>query len=228
MLYVIAYVILTCSTILLQAENPVSRLWFDQTGSCKGCDLSHGKKFKKSIKKLKLLGKKIDLSDAYLEGADLSDADLYGANLENAHLDNAHLEHADLRHSVLKNVSLSNAHLKGAHLDSADLEWADLEGADLEGAILKSAYLRFARLYKAHIKNADFKYAVLDYANFAETDIESALNLLDNGSFYTVHRYPQQARRILFKTLYIVQPLNDEVLALLQLIAAIKRECEIT
>lgn len=181
---------LLCTAILfsaatrLRAENPVNRLWFDQTGDGRGCDLSYGKHFKKSIKALKERGKTIDLSGANLEGADFSQADLYGAHFENAQMDHAIFTLADLRHAHLRNCSLVQAHLQHADLESADLENANLEGAYLEHANFKSAYMRYTSLRKSHLRGADFDYAVVSYADFSEAhDLEKAVNLQENDTF---------------------------------------------
>ncbi|TRU44385.1 MAG: pentapeptide repeat-containing protein [Microcystis aeruginosa Ma_QC_Ca_00000000_S207] len=61
----------------------------------------------------------VDLSGAFLIGANLSDADLRGANLSDA----------DLR----------GANLSGANLWIADLSWANLSGAEVENAIFTNA-----------------------------------------------------------------------------------------
>ena len=68
--------------------------------------------------------------------ANLCDADLRGADLRNANLRDADLRGADLR----------NADLRGADLRDADLCGADLRGADLRDAILCDANFDQAKI----------------------------------------------------------------------------------
>jgi hypothetical protein len=78
--------------------------------------------------------KRVNLSYAHLEGADLR-----AAHLERAHLIEAHLEGADLG---------------DAHLEGANLLWVYLEGADLEGAHLERTNLRGASLTSVDLTGA--------------------------------------------------------------------------
>jgi hypothetical protein len=86
-------------------------------------------------------GKRADLTDANLWGANLTDATLTGANLEDAIL-----RGADLRGAILSGASLRGADLSGAILSGANLTGADLERANLTGASLERANLWCANL----------------------------------------------------------------------------------
>ena len=82
---------------------------------------------------------RIDLSNAYLRGADLRGANLSGAYLRGADLSGADLYGADLRGAYLRDADLRDADLSGADLRDADLRGADLSGTVLEN---KTASLR--------------------------------------------------------------------------------------
>jgi len=68
------------------------------------------------------LGQRIDLRDAYLNGADLSGADLSGANLSGANLTRANLSGADLSRADLTRADLTRANLSGAYLSGSCLD----------------------------------------------------------------------------------------------------------
>jgi hypothetical protein len=78
----------------------------------------------------KVQGKRANLIDANLTGADLTGANLYNANLTGAILRGANLPGADLR-----GADLEDANLTGADLTSATLTGANLVDANLTGAI---------------------------------------------------------------------------------------------
>jgi hypothetical protein len=81
---------------------------------------------------------KVDLSGAYLRGADLRGADLSGADLRGAYLRGADLYGADLRGAYLRGADLYGADLRRAYLRGADLYGADLgEAKWRDGIILK-------------------------------------------------------------------------------------------
>ena len=77
-------------------------------------------------------GKRADLRDTVLRGADLSYVDLRGADLTNA--------------------DLEGANLKGVDLSGVDLRYAYLEDADLEGAVLEGANLKYAYLTNVNLE----------------------------------------------------------------------------
>ena len=132
---------------------------------------------------------KTNLSNTYLEGADLTGADLTEAHLEGACLRKAHLEGADLT-----GADLTEAHLEGAHLTKydkteydydesgcisgysiikeANLNWAHLRKAHLEGAYLRQAHLEGADLTEAHLEGADLTEAHLEGADLTEAHFE--------------------------------------------------------
>ena len=132
---------------------------------------------------------KANLSNTYLEGADLTGTDLTEAHLEGACLRKAHLEGADLT-----GADLRQAHLEGAHLTKydkteydydesgyisgysiikeANLKWTHLRKAHLEGADLTEAHLEGADLTEAHFEMTDFIGAHLDGANFTKVDLK--------------------------------------------------------
>ena len=88
----------------------------------------------------------VDLSGAWLDGADLSGANLQGADLSgaflwSAHLDGANLASANLAGGLLFDADLSGADLHVANLGRADLLRADLSGADLSGATVTDRQL---------------------------------------------------------------------------------------
>lgn len=70
----------------------------------------------------------VDLTEAYLNNANLIDLNLTGAHLRGVSLVKANLNVA----------KLSEADLSGAILFGANLHWAKLDGADLSGAVLMS------------------------------------------------------------------------------------------
>ena len=71
--------------------------------------------------------RRIDLSDASLNGADLR-----YANLEDADFTIANLENADLEHANLENTNFTKANLKDTDLRNANLENADFTKANLK------------------------------------------------------------------------------------------------
>ena len=107
-------------------------------------------------------GKRADLSDADLSGADLRRACLSGANLYCADLRRADLSDAILRGADLRGADLYDADLSGADLHHANLSDADLNGADLSGADLHHANLR-----DADLNGADLRRACLSGANLS-------------------------------------------------------------
>ena len=88
-----------------------------------------------------------DLSNAWLEKADLKKADFSGANLYRANLEYADLRGANFTGADLSNVRLRGANLTNAILDNAILRYTNLGEANLSGASLKGTKLKDARFY---------------------------------------------------------------------------------
>ena len=114
---------------------------------------------------------KVDLSGAFLEGADLKGvyfekanleganlegADLYDAHLSGSNLNNANLERANLKIANLHKVNLEEANLKNANLESANLHSTNLEKANLHNARLQGSHIHNINLEKANIEGVDF------------------------------------------------------------------------
>jgi hypothetical protein len=97
-----------------------------------------------------------------LVGVDVSSAFLQGANLRNANLLRANLSAADLRNSDLAGsnltlASLDSANLRNAALDHARCAQADLRNADLNGSSLVGADLSGATVEDADLRSADLR-----------------------------------------------------------------------
>jgi hypothetical protein len=95
--------------------------------------------------------KGIDVSRAFLggadlRGADLSHAELLGVSLHKADLRTARLVGTVLQHAFLWDTDLRQADLREADLRHANLKEARLVGADLRGALLTGAKLEGAIL----------------------------------------------------------------------------------
>ena len=72
--------------------------------------------------------------------ADLREADLYGANLREANLYGANLREANLYGANLRGAGLHGADLRGAGLHGADLRGANLHGTNLYGATIAEGF----------------------------------------------------------------------------------------
>jgi hypothetical protein len=123
-----------------------------------------------------------DLSDTNLRGADLSgahlkEADFRGANLERTRLIGANLEEALFRFADLKRADLLGANLRDIDFRRANLEEADLSKAHLEEAYFREANLKGADLWKAHLEKASFLNADLEEANLEEAYLEKTEEL---------------------------------------------------
>ena len=121
------------------------------------------------------------LTGAHLEGAHLEYAHLDDAHLQGAFLMGAHLQGAHLGDAFLEDAKLMGAHLQGAHLEDAKLMGAQLMGAHLEGAHLISAKLMGTDLSGAHLMGANLSWADLTGARLDNTDLTGAI--LDNTDF---------------------------------------------
>ena len=100
-------------------------------------------------------GKRANLTEANLHGADLRWANLHGTDLSWANLHGADLREADLSGADLRWANLTEADLRWANLHRADLRWANLHRADLHGANLHEADLHGANLHGADLSESD-------------------------------------------------------------------------
>ncbi len=114
-------------------------------------------------------GKRANLHDAGLRGADLRNANLCSANLRNADLCSADLCNANLR-----DANLCGADLRYANLRNANLRDTDLRGADLRHANLCGTDLRYADLCFTFLNRANLDYANLSNTNLSDADLREA------------------------------------------------------
>jgi len=115
-----------------------------------------------------------DLRRAELINLDLSGAILTGADLTNAFLNDANLSGADLTSAILTGALLIGTNMNGADLTGADLTSADLTGANLIGAVLANAILSSADLTGADLTNANLSSAFLIGANLTGANLPGA------------------------------------------------------
>ena len=140
------------------------QLWLESNGR-------NGKKADLSNKNL--IG--ADLEGANLRGADLRGADLEGANLRGANLRGANLIGANLREASLIEASLIEANLIEANLRGANLKGAYLRGANLRGANLEGAYLERANLIGADLEGTNLNTQFLGSADLFTDDLKRKL-----------------------------------------------------
>jgi len=129
---------------------------------------------------------RIDLANAYLDGANLKRANLAGANLNGANLDGANLEGAYLDGAYLDGANLKRANLNGANLDGANLKRANLDGAYLDGANLKRANLAGANLNGATLDGAYLANANLDGVIIRNDTIISLIPIQISGAHWDI------------------------------------------
>jgi len=123
--------------------------------------------------------RKVDLSDAELEGATLGRSDLRNANLTEANLAGADLFGARLGEANLSEAKLRYAELRevdapGAHFDHADLEGAKLSDANLPDASFTGATMNNVEMRGTKLKNTDFNGAALIGASFLNAHLQSS------------------------------------------------------
>jgi len=118
--------------------------------------------------------RRVDLSGAKLNGADLGQVDLSGAKLNGADLGQASLEWSKLNGADLIKTDLIGAKAIAADFGQADLSGANLNGADLGQASLLSADLKHANLRLAKLIEADLSRANLRLAKLIEADLSRA------------------------------------------------------
>jgi len=137
-------------------------------------------------------GRRADLADARLSGADLAGRNLVRAVLTGADLTGADLSEAVLDHARMTRVRLGGADLLGASLVEADLTWADLTGARMTAANLTGACLAEADLTGARLKGVDFTNADLEGADLRGADLDGTVM---NGTDLTATEFdPAPAR----------------------------------
>lgn len=122
---------------------------------------------------------------AYLMGEnrrlDLSGANLEGADLREANLEGVIFKGANLRRAILQKAHLKRADFSGANLENVNLNLADLTNTNFHQASLKNAQLR-----NAILKNTSFAMAQMQEASFENTylyKVYLANAVLDEGSF---------------------------------------------
>jgi uncharacterized protein YjbI with pentapeptide repeats len=138
-----------------------------------------------------------DLSNVWMEGADLSSADLSSADLSSVDLSSVDLSSVDLSSVDLSSVDLSSVDLTDSFLWNTNMESADLTGANLSSAFLgyanlTSASLRYTNLTGANLgKGEDLSCETCPSANLNGADLTGANltgenltdSLLDNAIF---------------------------------------------
>ena len=116
----------------------------------------------------------VNLRDANLAGADLRGANLGGADLLGASLRGANLWRVNLGSASLQGVDLQGVNLRGSILENVKLRGANLQWADLGGANLTGAILRDANLEGAGLRGAILRNAILDGAIFDGANLDAA------------------------------------------------------
>ena len=132
--------------------------------------------------------KRLDLSNAIFNDADLcgfdfANADLSNGSFTNARLSEANLSNADLRgttlqYATLDNTTLTDANLEGVNLTSAkcvgtdfttaNLRKVNFTNATLHGCMFLEANLTSSMFQEVEFKNCQFKSAALQRANFVK------------------------------------------------------------
>lgn len=121
----------------------------------------------------------VNLSGAWLWGANLSEMGLNRANLSNvfvfgASFASASLDEANLSGAFLEWVDFSKAKAGGADFSGASLDEANLSGAYLEGADFSDAHMEEVNLSGAFLVGADLPRADLERADFSGADLTYA------------------------------------------------------
>lgn len=134
-------------------------------------------------------GHRVNLSESWLNGADLSRARLPRADLRSAHLDKAiledaqlegtnlleaHLNGARLGHACLRDASLVFVQMAGAYLEYAELQGANILGGHLAGTVLRYGSLQGANLMSAQLYGVDLRSASLEGARLSWVSLEGA------------------------------------------------------
>lgn len=137
---------------------------------------------------------KIELPQAFLQGANLRNTFLQGAELQKADLQQAELVNAQLRWAVFWKAKLMRTDFTGAGLQIANLEETNLRGAlfieaemhdadlcraEMQESILYEAKMQRATLWHANLEGAelqgaDLSHAQLQWASFHRTNLKGA------------------------------------------------------
>lgn len=119
-----------------------------------------------------------NLTRAFLEVAMFYKVNLKGANLEKAYLEKAYLEATDLHRAILEGAFLREAFLWDSNLTGADLRKANLEKTKFQGAKLERADLRGANLKGAKFKEANLENAIA-YESQREDLVKAGADISD-------------------------------------------------
>ncbi len=111
----------------------------------------------------------LNLTKAYLIGADLTSATMSNATLVTAIATSATLTNANLNRADLTSGTLTNANLTGANLSFAIMSSSALTNANLSGADLS-----FASLFSSTLTNATFAGAIVDGVNFGQSNLSKS------------------------------------------------------
>ena len=113
--------------------------------------------------------RKANLLRAHLQKAILKKANMMDANLEEAQMQEAILTEADMRRAILIEAQMQSAILTKAWMLSAILKGAQMQDAILKEVQMQNAYLSGAQLQDANLKDAQLQGAVLEYAKMQGT-----------------------------------------------------------
>lgn len=122
-------------------------------------------------------GYKVDLSDAYMQGARLDEARLSKANLVKVDLCNARLVS-----TKLQGADATGADFRGARMQEVQLDGSTLKGARFQGADLNNAYFRGATFDQGSLESIARGAINWRKANWDESTREELLRLSSESS----------------------------------------------
>lgn len=140
----------------------------------------------------------VNLTWAYLNGANLDEVNFWGANLSATQLVKASLKKANIRHAQLHKANFTQANLSEAHLNyssapeaifikanlmQAHFDFCKLESTNFQGANLVGADLSQAHFFKSNLINANLSKARVSYATFSDVDLSKTKGLLSTKHF---------------------------------------------
>jgi autotransporter-associated beta strand protein len=123
----------------------------------------------------------LDLTQAYLIGANLSNAAIYSATLTNADMSGANLSGSSLYGATLSGATLTGAAVIGTVLDVTDLTASQLystasyQAKDLQGISMQQNNLAGWNLAGQNLSTADLSSSTLNGANLAGADLSYAV-----------------------------------------------------